>query len=117
MSSESNRQNSRPGIRAEGDEAYFLPIARKAREVTDLPIILVGGLRSKSVMERILDEGTADFVSLCRPLIREPDLPNRLRAGQGKATCVSCNRCWPPKGEVGVACRYRSPADTSDQGA
>jgi len=99
-------QNTRKDILHPDEEAYFLPQARKAREVTDLPLILVGGLRSKSVMERILEEGTADFISLCRPLIREPDLPRRLQEGhQDKAACISCNRCWPPPGEYGVKCR------------
>ncbi|MCR4406874.1 MAG: NADH:flavin oxidoreductase [Anaerolineae bacterium] len=98
--------NTRPDILRPEDEAYFLSQARMARQVTDLPILLVGGLRSREIMERILEEGTADFISLCRPLIREPDLPKRLQAGQEKAACVSCNRCWPPPGEYGVKCRH-----------
>jgi 2,4-dienoyl-CoA reductase-like NADH-dependent reductase (Old Yellow Enzyme family) len=99
-------ESSRAGIRRREQEAYFLPIARKARYVTGLPIILVGGMRSREVMEEVVGEGSADLVALSRPLIREPDLPNRLRAGQPKATCVSCNRCWPREGEFGIACRY-----------
>jgi len=99
--------NSRRGLVHETDEAYFLPIARKARLVTDLPIILVGGMRSLAVMTRILDEGAADFIALSRPLIREPDLPNRFRAGQPKATCVSCGQCWPKANEPGISCHYQ----------
>lgn len=87
------------------DEAYFLPYARAAREATDLPISLVGGLRSREVMERVLEEGAADFISLSRPLIRQPNLPLRFRQGEKRAPCVSCNRCWPPPGEIGIACR------------
>jgi 2,4-dienoyl-CoA reductase-like NADH-dependent reductase (Old Yellow Enzyme family) len=98
--------NTRKDILRPEDESYFLSQARMARRVTDLPILLVGGMRSREVMERILEEGTADFISVCRPLIREPDLPKRLQAGQKKSTCVSCNRCWPPPGEYGVKCRY-----------
>ena len=98
--------NTRKDILRPEDEAYFLSQARMVRRVTDLPILLVGGIRSREVMERILEEGTADFISMCRPFIREPDLPKRLRAGQEKATCVSCNRCWPPPGEYGVKCRH-----------
>ncbi len=97
----------RKGIRRQEDEAYFLPVARQARHVTDLPIILVGGMRSKEVMESILKEGSADLISLCRPLIREPDLPNRIRNGQDKATCISCFQCWPKEGELGISCHYR----------
>jgi 2,4-dienoyl-CoA reductase-like NADH-dependent reductase (Old Yellow Enzyme family) len=106
----------RTGINSPEKEAYFLPIARMARYVTDLPIILVGGLRSREVMDRILDEGSADFISLCRPLIREPDLPNRLREGQAAATCISCNQCWPREGELGISCHcvgQDEPEETS----
>jgi 2,4-dienoyl-CoA reductase-like NADH-dependent reductase (Old Yellow Enzyme family) len=87
------------------DEGYFLDAVRAAREATDLPIALVGGMRSKNLMERILEEGTADFISVSRPLIREPDLLQRFLEGQERSTCISCNRCWPNPGEFGIACK------------
>jgi len=99
------------------DEAYFLDSARAAREATDLPISLVGGMRSMEVMERILEEGTTNFISMSRPLIRQPDLPRRFQEGLKRADCVSCNRCWPPLGEYGIACRDPNrgePAESSD---
>jgi 2,4-dienoyl-CoA reductase-like NADH-dependent reductase (Old Yellow Enzyme family) len=74
-------------------QSYFLEYA----EGVDLPIpiILVGGNRDIDKLETILQSGKADFIALCRPLIREPDLPNRWRAGIGKRIpeCVSCNSC------------------------
>ncbi len=98
--------SSRKDILRPEAEAYFLPQARRAREMTDLPLILVGGMRSLAVMESILEEGTADFISMCRPLIREPDLPNQWREGRVEpAACISCNNCWPGPGEYGIACR------------
>jgi len=98
--------SSRKDIMRPEDEAYFLPQARRAREATDLPLILVGGMRSLAVMESILEEGTADFISMSRPLIREPDLPNQWREGRTEpAACISCNNCWPGPGEYGIACR------------
>jgi 2,4-dienoyl-CoA reductase-like NADH-dependent reductase (Old Yellow Enzyme family) len=99
------RTSVRKDIHRPEDEAYFLHAARQAREATDLPIILVGGMRSKQILEGILEEGTADFISMSRPLIREPDLPTRFREGQQRSTCISCNLCWPPPGESGIACR------------
>ncbi len=99
------RTSVRKDILRPEEEAYFLDSARAARGATDLPIILVGGMRSKQLMEDILQEGSADFISMSRPLIREPDLPLRFREGQNRASCISCNRCWPPPGEYGIACR------------
>jgi 2,4-dienoyl-CoA reductase-like NADH-dependent reductase (Old Yellow Enzyme family) len=98
--------NVRPAIRSEEDEAYFRPLARQARPVTRLPIMLVGGFRSWRAMEAALVAGDADFISLCRPLICEPDLPNRLRLGlQERSACISANRCWPEGTDEGIACR------------
>ncbi|UCF60719.1 MAG: NADH:flavin oxidoreductase [Anaerolineaceae bacterium] len=99
-------KNIKKGIRSEDDEAYFLPLAQEARKVTQLPILLVGGMRSRSVMDRILADGHADFVSMCRPLISEPDLPNRLRLSlQDKSRCMSSNNCWPENLGEGIACK------------
>jgi len=99
---------SRPGIRTPAQEAYFAPAAAAIKAAVDIPVILVGGLRSQRVMERLLVSGTADLVSLCRPLIREPDLVRRLAAGQEAATCLSCNACFNPAG--GLQCRLPKQA-------
>ncbi len=107
--------NARTGIRSEADEAYFRPLARQARPATRLPIILVGGFRSRRVMEEVLADGDADFISLCRPLICEPDLPDRLRAGlQERSSCISANRCWAEGPDEGIACKC--PIDRDHRG-
>ncbi len=75
-------------------EAYFLPYAEKLKRMLDIPLILVGGVRSPETAERIIESGSADLVSMARPLVREPALPNRWSRGDLKpAQCVSCNRC------------------------
>ena len=73
--------------------SYFLDYAEAAD--VDFPIILVGGHRDVEEMESILEGGAVDYISLCRPLICEPDLPKRWLAGEGsaKAECISCNSC------------------------
>lgn len=80
-------------IRKPEQQSYFLEYA----EQVDLPvpIILVGGNRDIERLEAILQNGKVDFIALCRPLIREPNLPNRWRAGIGRSLpeCVSCNSC------------------------
>ena len=90
------------------NEATFRPWAQAAQEAAELPIILVGGMRSLATMEGVLTSGDAQLISMCRPLICEPDLPNRLRDGiQLAAACVSKNRCYPRKGDIGISCKCK----------
>jgi 2,4-dienoyl-CoA reductase-like NADH-dependent reductase (Old Yellow Enzyme family) len=59
-----------------------------------VPLLLVGGIRSFETSVELVDSGTVDYISLCRPLIREPDLVNRWKGGdRRKADCISDNLC------------------------
>jgi 2,4-dienoyl-CoA reductase-like NADH-dependent reductase (Old Yellow Enzyme family) len=74
-------------------QSYFLKYVEGLN--LTIPIILVGGNRDIERLENIARQGQVDFISLCRPLICEPDLPNRWRNGLGKSDteCTSCNSC------------------------
>jgi 2,4-dienoyl-CoA reductase-like NADH-dependent reductase (Old Yellow Enzyme family) len=76
-----------------GKQSYFLPHAEKL-DLT-IPLILVGGNRDVDRLEEIVARGVAEFIAMCRPLISEPDLPNRWLEGRGRSDtdCVSCNSC------------------------
>jgi 2,4-dienoyl-CoA reductase-like NADH-dependent reductase (Old Yellow Enzyme family) len=75
------------------NEAYFALNAKKIHtQLSDLPVILVGGLRTLSTMTRLHEE-FVDYISMCRPFIREPDLVQKFREGKKRADCRSCNRC------------------------
>lgn len=75
-------------------EAYFRPFAKEIKKVIDIPLILPGGNRTVAKMEDILKSGDADFIGLCRPLIREPDFPNKVKQWElKKSDCLNCNRC------------------------
>ena len=78
-----------------GDECYFRAHAQAVKQaVTSIPLILVGGIRRIETMAEILASGDADFISMSRPFIREPDLANKIKAGKrGLVDCVSCNIC------------------------
>ncbi len=76
-------------------EGYNLERARALHpHIGEGKLLLVGGLRTLDRMREILAAGEADFVSLCRPLIREPDLVKKFQEGRAdRASCTSCNRC------------------------
>ena len=71
-----------------------------------MPLILVGGNRSFETAEQILSEGIADYISMSRPLIREPGLINRWQSGDlAKSGCLSDNKCFgPARSDQGVSC-------------
>jgi 2,4-dienoyl-CoA reductase-like NADH-dependent reductase (Old Yellow Enzyme family) len=98
-------------------EAYNLPYAKELKTVLRrAPVILVGGLRSLDVAEEILSNGWADFCAMCRPFIRDPELPNKWMNGStSKSNCISCNKCFDRvlKGE-GIECvQTRLKADSN----
>ena len=83
-------------LKSKLDENYFLPAAKELKsEMGDCPLMLMGGIRNPIDAEKILEDGHADFISFCRPLIREPNLPNRWKGGDMSIThCISCNSCF-----------------------
>jgi 2,4-dienoyl-CoA reductase-like NADH-dependent reductase (Old Yellow Enzyme family) len=79
------------------EEVYYRNEAEKYKKAVGVPLMLVGGIRSFEVAENLVENGTADYISLCRPLIREPGLVNRWKSGDlRKASCLSDNQCFRP---------------------
>jgi 2,4-dienoyl-CoA reductase-like NADH-dependent reductase (Old Yellow Enzyme family) len=77
-------------INSEEKEAFMLDDAKALRSVVSIPLCLVGGIRSLSVAEKLVDSGVVDCVSICRPFIRETDLVKRFKSGEKtKADCIS----------------------------
>ena len=77
------------------EEAFFLPFARQFRERLTMPLMLLGGINTRATIDSALDEGF-EFVAMARALLRQPDLPNRMRDEiQTEGLCVHCNKCMP----------------------
>ena len=62
-------------------EAYFLDYIEKARKLIKTPLMLTGGFRSVSVMEKALEDGNLDVVGLARPFCLYPNLANQIFNG------------------------------------
>jgi 2,4-dienoyl-CoA reductase-like NADH-dependent reductase (Old Yellow Enzyme family) len=96
-SKESKYHAVRFGSISKENEAYYRDAARRFKQRVRVPLILVGGIRSPDVAERLIGEGTADYIAMSRPLICEPDLVSRWKNGNTtKSACVSDNRCFNP---------------------
>ncbi|MEK5758439.1 NADH:flavin oxidoreductase/NADH oxidase family protein [Acinetobacter variabilis] len=63
-------------------EAYFLDFAEKICQEVNCHLMVTGGFRTAVGMNAALDSGACDFVGIARPFAVEPDLGNRLVAGQ-----------------------------------
>ncbi len=73
---------------------YFFETARKLHEITDINLILVGGIRTLSEIETILSSGIS-AVSFSRPFICRPDFITRLfESDDKKSECITCNGCF-----------------------
>jgi 2,4-dienoyl-CoA reductase-like NADH-dependent reductase (Old Yellow Enzyme family) len=92
----------------EQDEAYLADFAKYIKERIKVPVIIVGGIRSVPVIDGILKERQADYISMARPFIREPHLIKRWKVGDtGNARCISCNRCFETGLEgLGISCYW-----------
>lgn len=79
-------------LRAFG-ENYNLSHAAAIRRATGVPVIAVGGIRSGAGIAQCFAAGV-DAISMCRPLICEPDFPQRLRSDPNAVSlCTHCNLC------------------------
>ena len=94
----SGNGTSRSRIKAHVNEAYFLDTAKKVAEAVNIPIAVVGGLRSRKTMQNILDTTKIEILSLSRPLICQPDFPKMMEQGDIEdSKCISCNGCYRSK--------------------
>lgn len=75
-------------------ENYNLEAAVTVKQATGARVITAGGLRRAGAMRECVERHGLDGVALCRPLLREPDLPAGLAAGSfKKSKCTNCNLC------------------------
>ncbi|MFW9872788.1 MAG: NADH:flavin oxidoreductase [Candidatus Thorarchaeota archaeon] len=77
------------------NQNYFLKNVKTMKPIMKgRPIILQGGIRNPLIMEEFIKDNIADFIALSRPLIFEPDLPNRWNNGDlCLPLCTNCNAC------------------------
>jgi len=72
----------------------FLYLSAAVKEVVNIPVIGVGRI-TPEVGERAIREGKADLVGIARGLLADPQLPNKVAAGQVEdiVPCITCLAC------------------------
>lgn len=77
------------------EEAFLREKALVFREAVSMPLVMLGGINTKATMDRAMAEGF-EYVAMARALLREPDLVDRMQAGEvATGSCIHCNECMP----------------------
>lgn len=89
-------------------EGWRLPMARRIRQASGVPVICAGVIRRPEMAEQAIVDGDIDVVSLGRALLADPEWPNKARLGLAAdiVPCTSCNWCIGnirTRGRVGCA--------------
>lgn len=100
-------------FRAYPFEEWFLrEKALEFREALSMPLVALGGINDKATMEQAMADGF-EFVAMARALLREPDLVNRMQAGETThGLCIHCNQCMPSI-YSGTRCTVLDPASVN----
>jgi 2,4-dienoyl-CoA reductase (NADPH2) len=80
---------------ADDGEEVNVGAAAAVKQVVDVPVIAVGRIHDPQRAEWIVANGRADFVAMGRPMLADPELPNKLMSGQSDRIrkCISCENC------------------------
>jgi 2,4-dienoyl-CoA reductase-like NADH-dependent reductase (Old Yellow Enzyme family) len=88
-------------------ENYNVGYAEEIRKNINIPVIVVGGIKSMESINSILSGRKADFVSMSRPFIIEPNIVRKFRDGtQARSKCIACNFCGLGSEENPLKCYY-----------
>jgi 2,4-dienoyl-CoA reductase-like NADH-dependent reductase (Old Yellow Enzyme family) len=86
---------------------YNVEAAFAIKQQVSIPVIAVGGIGSVKDISVILGNKKADFVSMCRPFIIEPDIVKKFKEGKQISTrCVYCNYCTIAQEKEPIRCFY-----------
>jgi 2,4-dienoyl-CoA reductase (NADPH2) len=69
-------------------------VSARIKAATRLPVIATNRFNIPADADAVLASGAADLVSMARPLLADPELPNKARAGRDDEinTCIACNQ-------------------------
>jgi 2,4-dienoyl-CoA reductase (NADPH2) len=81
--------------RSEAGDAMNAANAESIRNVVDVPVMAVGRIHDPVLAEAIIANGQADLVAMARPLLADPEFPNKVASGRYRQIrrCISCESC------------------------
>lgn len=89
---------------------YFLPLARAIRRAVRMPLVLLGGIKSRDDLDTALREGF-ELCAMGRALLHDPNLIAKYMAGTDRTSgCEPCNQCVAEMDREGGVCCAKVPA-------
>ena len=75
---------------------HWLYVAEAVKKVVKIPVMMAFRQFMPEIPERALSRGAIDFWEACRPMIADPELPNKAREGREDEIipCIACNLCF-----------------------
>jgi 2,4-dienoyl-CoA reductase-like NADH-dependent reductase (Old Yellow Enzyme family) len=68
---------------------------------------VVGGIRRLKDIEQIIGENKAEYVSMGRPFVIEPDIVSEFLSGQQEESrCINCRYCVEGVSNAKLKCYY-----------
>jgi len=70
-------------------------LAAEVKSKVKIPVMVVGKINDPFLAERILEQGKADFITLGRALVADPELPKKAQEARTEEIrhCLACNIC------------------------
>jgi 2,4-dienoyl-CoA reductase (NADPH2) len=70
----------------------WLYLASEIKKVVGIPVVACNQIRDYWMAEQVLRDGIADMVGMGRPLLADPELPNKTKSDRSTEinTCISC---------------------------
>jgi 2,4-dienoyl-CoA reductase (NADPH2) len=83
-----------PTIAASVPRAAWAFAARRVKQAVTIPVIASNRINNPELAEALLADGTADLVSMARPLLADPEFAKKAREGRADEinTCIACNQ-------------------------
>ena len=96
---------------------YFLPLAREMRKAVKLPLVLLGGIKSRDDIDTAMREGF-ELCAMGRALIHDPNLVAKYAGGSLRESgCVPCNQCVAEMDRAGGVCCSKVPEQLAARAA
>lgn len=85
----------RPLVHMSVPRGAFVYIAEEIKKVVSVPVVAAYRINDPILADRIIADGRADLIGMARPLIADPELPNKAKEGRFNdiRPCIACGHC------------------------